>query len=1049
MSRLSMGVSLMQFVPSYAKHSFTHLDSETPASLLNAYDKFKYSLDDQLGVPHSNNTNWPASCTIWLDFGGGRADEPAPFGKNFPDTTLMDGLRDRGAVPILFVEPSDVVDGYNQWTNWSAGMFDTWIDTLAAAAIAWATNENATGLDKRGNPKSSVIFLRFAQEMNKSWFTYGFGNANNTNTKATWLAAFRYISRRFNAQGAYNIKMFYCPWPDPISDIADWYPGDADTHIIGTDIYPGSPSTTWADMMPAVVNACYSAITDKTIPIIIGETAISGGTDATRAGWVGPGYKEAYDNEPHLRGVTYFHVNMFNGDIDGSPGPNYVLYRNDGLYATLHAYAGKTHALSIPYDMQVITDRLTGAVKVAAAVTDSSPSYTDSLSGSIVASASLSDGIGDTSWHDSLTGIVVVTGSAQSIGIPNAGNGPTIYGVDVAFTSGAAKLVKANKKGRQFALVKATQDDWQDDGFVDNLAAVKGYDMVPGSFHFLVHSVKIRGVPLHDVSASPTDQATYYLSRVNAVNGGYTDHLFALDVENFRRYETNDHGVKVEVYRSIPTLDDVDEFVAAFQAALPTTFLLIYTSPSVWQNFGNPRFRDRYGNMVRLWLANWTHTPDFTLHLGHLFPTIHQYGLDPRITLDTDGDATNLTIQQLRGVANWSDMGGGDSGGDPPPDDDPGNVSNSEIGCPDEVGSGINDPPGGGDDSVISIEDGVYDSVAHTVTFDIVVSVPNQDADVTFDLDTADGTAKAGTNYTAVHTTLTVPAGESIVQQAVAVLTPTGATGDASFQVVLSAPTNAVLGDAAAIGTIAYTVPDPISHPWDAASYNAWPSVDVVYNEFADLTHRNECTAYAAAAVASAHYYLHHDGRKRVYDAHKLFVDAGGPPCPEASPTCLDNGHCCGFLDTTVLRYFRDHGIRPTGDGPKRTISKYGLITAATLDDLKLKIKKSIVRNGIVYVSSIFYSDWNTSGSHSWDHGILPDHGGGRSTIGHSWVIVGWNDDIGDTGIGGWHVQSAHGLNWAVTGRAWLPYDYVALRTSHSGNALPWFRFFNVVPEEG
>jgi hypothetical protein len=70
-----------------------------------------------------------------------------------------------------------------------------------------------------------------------------------------------------------------------------------------------------------------------------------------------------------------------------------------------------------------------------------------------------------------------------------------------------------------------------------------------------------------------------------------------------------------------------------------------------------------------------------------------------------------------------------------------------------------------------------------------------------------------------------------------------------------------------------------------------------------------------------------------------------------------------------------------------------------------------------------------------------------KASVGHSWLLVGWNNNVQDTGRGGFIIQSSHGGGWANGGRAWLPYSLI--NTRQSKNCLgsgcftdPWYRFF-------
>ena len=73
---------------------------------------------------------------------------------------------------------------------------------------------------------------------------------------------------------------------------------------------------------------------------------------------------------------------------------------------------------------------------------------------------------------------------------------------------------------------------------------------------------------------------------------------------------------------------------------------------------------------------------------------------------------------------------------------------------------------------------------------------------VTVDYATADGSAKAGTDYTSTSSTLTFVPGETVQNVSVPILDPSGSKPTRSFTLTLSNPTNATLGQVTATVTI-------------------------------------------------------------------------------------------------------------------------------------------------------------------------------------------------------------------------------------------------------
>ena len=111
---------------------------------------------------------------------------------------------------------------------------------------------------------------------------------------------------------------------------------------------------------------------------------------------------------------------------------------------------------------------------------------------------------------------------------------------------------------------------------------------------------------------------------------------------------------------------------------------------------------------------------------------------------------------------------------------------------------------------------GVADAQAEEgrdATIDFVVSLSRAaSGPATVDYATADGTAKAGEDYTESSGTLTFAAGETEKTVAVPVLDDAKDEGEETFTLTLSNPSGALIGDGEATGTISNT--DPMPKAW-------------------------------------------------------------------------------------------------------------------------------------------------------------------------------------------------------------------------------------------
>ena len=112
----------------------------------------------------------------------------------------------------------------------------------------------------------------------------------------------------------------------------------------------------------------------------------------------------------------------------------------------------------------------------------------------------------------------------------------------------------------------------------------------------------------------------------------------------------------------------------------------------------------------------------------------------------------------------------------------------------------------------ISVSDAtVAEPTTGTATESFTVSLSKaSNTPVTVAYTTADGTAKAGVDYTATSGTLTFAAGETSKVVTVAVKPNSAIAGDEQFSLVLSTPTAATIADGTGLGNITYTPPSSL-----------------------------------------------------------------------------------------------------------------------------------------------------------------------------------------------------------------------------------------------
>ncbi len=235
----------------------------------------------------------PAIWSLW-DYWGGSASA-------FPDTTLLDGLRNGGAVPFVWWMPGDPNNPDSASFRYStiiAGDYDVYIRDWATAAQAWG----------------GTILLRFAQEMNGPWFPWGM---RFNNTPKRFVKAWRHVWNIFrgpNGVGATNVKFVWSPYA-PCANLgcasyASLYPGDKYVDYAGFSEFNWGGSS-WSSMKKTFAPSmrALAAITSK--PVIVGETG-SSPNGGNKAAWIAQGYPAVYSKFPKITAIVYFDVDARN-----------------------------------------------------------------------------------------------------------------------------------------------------------------------------------------------------------------------------------------------------------------------------------------------------------------------------------------------------------------------------------------------------------------------------------------------------------------------------------------------------------------------------------------------------------------------------------------------------------------------------------------------------------------------------------------------------------------------------------------------------------------
>jgi beta-mannanase len=223
----------------------------------------------------------------------------------------VDAAIARGAVPMITWEPHDWNGGVNQpnyqLSDINSGTYDAYIRQFARDVSA------------HGKP----IYLRFAHEMNGTFYSWHPRVNGNASGGAEYIAAWKRVHGIFAQEGATNVTWVWSPNVEyqGTTPVAQMYPGDAYVDWLGIDGYNWGTINggSWQsfDSVFASTYANVTAISQK--PLMIGEMAApeEGGD---KAAWIRETFLEAIPNRyPRIEAVVWFHrTKETNWGVDSS-----------------------------------------------------------------------------------------------------------------------------------------------------------------------------------------------------------------------------------------------------------------------------------------------------------------------------------------------------------------------------------------------------------------------------------------------------------------------------------------------------------------------------------------------------------------------------------------------------------------------------------------------------------------------------------------------------------------------------------------------------------
>ena len=220
------------------------------------------------------------------------------FGDSLP-TAELDAIDAAGAQPLLTLEPwkpgAGTVQPLFSLARIASGVFDGELRKWASGISAW------------GKP----VLLRFAQEMNGTWYPWSIGVSGNTADQ--YREAWKRMHTVFTDAGAGNVRFVWAPnvVTDGTSDFTAAFPGHDLVDYLALDGYNWAGGSghrwQWPEELFSASLATLARI-DSDRPLLITETASAeGDMPSLKADWIRRlfGIVEATDR---LEGALWFQM---------------------------------------------------------------------------------------------------------------------------------------------------------------------------------------------------------------------------------------------------------------------------------------------------------------------------------------------------------------------------------------------------------------------------------------------------------------------------------------------------------------------------------------------------------------------------------------------------------------------------------------------------------------------------------------------------------------------------------------------------------------------
>src|SRR3954469_15513025 len=281
----------------------------------------------------------PSVAMYFYDFGG-RVDSAA-----------LKRLSDSGRLPMMTWEP---------WNHTPPSANPYSLQAIAAGQFDAYLSAQGEALAAVGAP----VAVRFAHEMNGSWYPWGQGV--NGNTPADYVAAYQHVHDVITAAGATNVIWVWSPITvisRPGVPLAPLYPGDGYVDWVGLSVYFSSPTATYAADVPSTLRELDRVAPTK--PLYVAETSVLPGPN-----------RPAMIHDlitglltiPNLVGLTWFNYDT-NHDYRIDNDPPAAAQLAEALSSPYFGRAGQIPDPVVPPPLTLPKPTVTGVAQVGASLT--------------------------------------------------------------------------------------------------------------------------------------------------------------------------------------------------------------------------------------------------------------------------------------------------------------------------------------------------------------------------------------------------------------------------------------------------------------------------------------------------------------------------------------------------------------------------------------------------------------------------------------------------------------------------------------------------------